>query len=673
MSDYRNIFIPFLGPSNAGKSTIINGIIGTNILPTGLNECTKRGIIIRYRDHGQEDMTISKSTFVDKNNDNNYIFNEGDIIGQGINGVTTILKGLNYKITEKEEDSFYFIKTKIKLFDDLGLNDSLKRMIYLIDIPGYGTNNMFMKTKVFQNLIKISTSFVFVLRNSIIKENNTKEILDKIFEQTTHQKYKVFSGIIKSCNFILNNDNSKNIKESDVIKAKKDILQIISKENDKYDLNSINLCYFNAKYFCDYCNDYNYFFNLEETFENEYNNYIENKINNFKWPELKNKEYKTFFEFLNNQLNDKLKKKFKTNIKKIKTQINNENVKYGMNNIFTKLNVKMEELLKEGDKIVKIFSYAQEKIKELSNFKESNIESLNNLLNSQFNYIYKNKKESLQNMLGKASTTLDEFFQNDFSQMKIEEIDVFNKKMDDIKEQILNILKDNKDKFNKIFMAYKKKIKFILDDKKDNINNTLKDNSFKKILNEIDNEMKNEYNNLNEQIKGIINDFNQKIVDLFEERNKEINKLSKGKITIKLTRNFKEFLLHEIGDKNNSNLNEQLFVEVKNINSLSKISETKGFADFIKSAFSSYHYLLNNIEIILADFISKVDYLLVLLTINIEKYTEKILAIINKANDMVNISFTKKQLVIWNEIKSFYFSIKDKIEQTKNEIIKMEY
>ena len=185
--------------------------------------------------------------------------------------------------------------------------------------------------------------------------------------------------------------------------------------------------------------------------------------------------------------------------------------------------------------------------------------------------------------------------------------------------------------------------------------------------------MKNEYNNLNEQIKGIINDFNQKIVDLFEERNKEINKLSKGKITIKLTRNFKEFLLHEIGDKNNSNLNEQLFVEVKNINSLSKIYETKGFADFIKSAFSSYHYLLNNIEIILADFISKVDYLLVLLTINIEKYTEKILAIINKANDMVNISFTKKQLVIWNEIKSFYFSIKDKIEQTKNEIIKMEY
>ena len=45
---YRFIFIPFLGPSNAGKSTIINGIIGKRILPTNLNECTKRGIIILH-------------------------------------------------------------------------------------------------------------------------------------------------------------------------------------------------------------------------------------------------------------------------------------------------------------------------------------------------------------------------------------------------------------------------------------------------------------------------------------------------------------------------------------------------------------------------------------------------------------------------------------------------
>ena len=41
---YDSIYIPFLGASNAGKTTIINGIIGRDILPTDLSECTKRGI-----------------------------------------------------------------------------------------------------------------------------------------------------------------------------------------------------------------------------------------------------------------------------------------------------------------------------------------------------------------------------------------------------------------------------------------------------------------------------------------------------------------------------------------------------------------------------------------------------------------------------------------------------
>ena len=42
------IYIPLLGLSNAGKSTILNGLIGFNILPAKKTECTKKGILIRY-------------------------------------------------------------------------------------------------------------------------------------------------------------------------------------------------------------------------------------------------------------------------------------------------------------------------------------------------------------------------------------------------------------------------------------------------------------------------------------------------------------------------------------------------------------------------------------------------------------------------------------------------
>ena len=146
----EQIFIPFLGPTNAGKTTIINGIIGRNILPTDLNECTKRAIIISYNDQEDDEISIYKSKFIEENcfDKTYYYLDIGYIIGKGISQVQDLLKGLNYEFTDKEEDFFYYIKTKIKLFDELGLNDSFKRKIYLIDFPGYGTNNKFMEKRI---------------------------------------------------------------------------------------------------------------------------------------------------------------------------------------------------------------------------------------------------------------------------------------------------------------------------------------------------------------------------------------------------------------------------------------------------------------------------------------------------------------------------------------------
>ena len=72
---YDVIFIPFIGQPNAGKSTIINSIIGKNILPIGLNECTKRGIIIKY--WNKEEPYISKAYFKkEKFHDRTYYYFE---------------------------------------------------------------------------------------------------------------------------------------------------------------------------------------------------------------------------------------------------------------------------------------------------------------------------------------------------------------------------------------------------------------------------------------------------------------------------------------------------------------------------------------------------------------------------------------------------------------------
>ena len=127
---YDVILIPFLGISNSGKTTIINGMLGDDILPTDLKECTKRGIIIRY---SEGEMNIKKANFIkDKlfNKDYYYFEAEKYVIGKGKKQVTEILKGLNYDFTDKEEDSFYYLQTKINIFDELGFDSSLKKKIF---------------------------------------------------------------------------------------------------------------------------------------------------------------------------------------------------------------------------------------------------------------------------------------------------------------------------------------------------------------------------------------------------------------------------------------------------------------------------------------------------------------------------------------------------------------
>ena len=44
----RKLRIAFIGNINVGKSTVLNCIIGRDILPTKENECTNRGIIISH-------------------------------------------------------------------------------------------------------------------------------------------------------------------------------------------------------------------------------------------------------------------------------------------------------------------------------------------------------------------------------------------------------------------------------------------------------------------------------------------------------------------------------------------------------------------------------------------------------------------------------------------------
>ena len=213
-----------------------------------MNVCTKRRILIRYDD--EEETTIKKASFVEEKllDITSYYFEAENLIGKSIKQVRETLQGLNLDFNKNEKDSFYYIRTRIKLFDDLGLSNYYKKMIYLVNFPGYGTGNVF-EAEIYQKVMSICNAFIFVVRNSVIKEHDTKKILDSIFTQAKEQKNKFANRFIKSCLFIINNNINQSTEKNALEIAKSDIKYIIKGVEEE----NINLTFFNAKNYSNYC------------------------------------------------------------------------------------------------------------------------------------------------------------------------------------------------------------------------------------------------------------------------------------------------------------------------------------------------------------------------------------------------------------------------------------
>ena len=131
----KNIYIPFIGGSSTGKSTILNSIIGYKLFPESESECTTRGIIIKY---GKE---VELYEVKVETENNFYIFEEDRLISRTVKKVQEYLKCLNYQYGKDESKYFYIIKTPIKFFDDYKFEEELKEKVFLVDLPGSDTSN----------------------------------------------------------------------------------------------------------------------------------------------------------------------------------------------------------------------------------------------------------------------------------------------------------------------------------------------------------------------------------------------------------------------------------------------------------------------------------------------------------------------------------------------------
>ena len=678
---YNVIFIPFIGECGSGKSTIINGIIGEEVLPTGGGECTKRGIVIRYLGKKENEINIRKTYFKEEYIEEKpyyYIDPDDYIIGKGLEKVREILKNINHSYNENEEDSFYYVRTKIKLFDDLGLDDSLKRMIYLIDLPGFGAKNKFEKD-IYQKLMKISSCFIFTIKNSVIKDNNNAEILKDIFDQAKKQK-KIFSSrLFQSSLFILNFFNKQSVVDNILNQSKNEIIELIhgdSKEKDDYKY--INLCIFYANLYKKYYSNYNYIYDIKYLIKSEFNNYLKNNKRYIIFPEINNtKKYTSFCKFLESQISKKNENLFKDN--EIQNNINDENnepsdenIKKDLKEIFSNLNINEKNLSKKINDISEKISYGQKKIIKMNILKRSNFEELKITIKTQVDTLNKNMQDDLEEKLNNLIEKLDIFFNKDFSKEKDSKSnEIYSEEMAKINSKLFEIYSDSQTKYFKIINEYEKTIKDSLNNKKENIKEYLEKSNYKEIIKEKDKEINDNLEELNNKIQEFLKNANSEIDELIK---KFINTIQNYSSYIKISnlQSFKDYISIKCAGKE-ADLAKEIFKEIKisTINS-EKIFEKKGFIDWIKSSFSKINYFQISLDIIIESFLKKFDYIIYLIIDELTKFIEKTYKDFNKMYKLsikVDKDKDKIQIESFNKLKVFYQQQKYKIDEEKKKLI----
>ena len=517
--------------------------------------------------------------------------------------------------------------------------------------------------------MSISNSFIFTIKDGVIKDNNNQNALSSLFNEAKKQKQSLSSLFIKSCLFISNNFNSHSTSQNDLDKAKGELNYL----SDAINKDKINLCFYNAQYYSNYINNKNYFFNIKQTFELEYKNYISFQRNIFKDPEkVKGKNYKNFIEYIVKTLGEKIKVGELGNMKK--SQRIDENIEREIRQVMANFGVRkiieMNDTLKSENSFSKIFSFGQEKMQQFKLLKESNYEEFKKVFNSQIIYINDHIQKNVGQNIDKVLNTLDTFFSIDFSDRKenITDINDFTKKMIEIKSKVNNVFIDAQ---NILFLSinnYKETILKSLLNKKENINQFLKDKKFKKIIDEINQEIEKNIKDLSQKIIEVINSIDSKLSNISLDVGIIIKEFSEGKTSFEKIDTFRNYFSSKVGDKVET-LDEEILQELlSSSKNLSSIYANKGFKEWIFSAFSKEHYLINVIELLVLSLIKKMEYILDLIIEHLKRYIEDLFHSIEKSIHLSTITFTKEQLEYWEEIKEFYKNIKSKIISLKDKL-----
>ena len=266
----KKIRITFIGNISSGKSTVLNCIIGENLLPIKEEECTYRGIIIKHKDinnyllYKTEKIIIGKDTGGSKRYHN--FIEKGEPYCVGIENINSYLKTKNSDKDIKSTDAFLIIQGRLKIFDFIKLDNKLINSIEFIDLPGLNNNidNDFIKQGFYKEIMEFSNSCLYVNEPGSYQDgNNVTQILTNIDNDINHLSLKIRNEFFNTCLFLINKSDLIP-KEEHRKEIQNYLTQRIKNRFNKYSINNINFSFFSGKFFFQYLDNYKTYVELLE-------------------------------------------------------------------------------------------------------------------------------------------------------------------------------------------------------------------------------------------------------------------------------------------------------------------------------------------------------------------------------------------------------------------------
>ena len=358
-------------------------------------------------------------------------------------------------------------------------------------------------------------------------------------------------------------------------------------------------------------------------------------------------------------------KQFDTKLKK--TQKFDKNIQESINKFFEEIG---EYNNQNKNYIIKILSFCKENINKMNNINNSNIIEFKNIFKSQILYVNETKQKELRESIYNILSTLDMFFGKEFVEKKKdrEEIDIFKKEMNNLKEEIQSLIESNVKNNSIIIKRFRGDMLNSFFEKRNNLEILLKDNNYKEIVDEINKETENNIENLINSIKEYLELNNTKCSELFKKIINIINSFKENKISSFIKYDFKSYLSNVFSD-GKKDLNSEIMNEIKNrCENLIDIFQKKGVKEWFCSFLSSYYYLQNVIDLVVQTYTLKIGNFLNMIEKESNKYLTQIIKKIDDYTSSSTMEFTDFQNKKWLELCEKYEKIKSQIMEIENNI-----